>query len=181
MLTAFCLIAATLFARRPLHASTRPEVPASRQTVGARPDDVGSFEAILAALYDVISGPAGQHRDWNRMRTCSRPVPGSFPPSIGLTASPACEFGMSSSTSRWSAPDSNPEDSSSERSRTAPNDMAELCTSSALTKVGGRSPIRLPLPEGSTAFSSGSTVVAGGSSRSTGKGSVPIIRSLPPT
>lgn len=73
MLTAFCLIAATLFARRPLHASTRPEVPASRQTAGARPDDVGSFEAILAALYDVISGPAGQHRDWNRMRTLFAP------------------------------------------------------------------------------------------------------------
>jgi hypothetical protein len=35
---------------------------------GARPDDVASMEAILAALYDVISGPAGQARDWERMR-----------------------------------------------------------------------------------------------------------------
>ena len=35
---------------------------------GARPDDVASMEAILAALYDVISGPAGQARDWDRMR-----------------------------------------------------------------------------------------------------------------
>lgn len=31
--------------------------------------DVDSVEHILAALYDVISGPAYQARDWNRMRT----------------------------------------------------------------------------------------------------------------
>jgi hypothetical protein len=35
----------------------------------ARPEDVASMDAILAALYDVISGPAGQKRDWNRMRS----------------------------------------------------------------------------------------------------------------
>ncbi len=34
----------------------------------ARPDDVKSMDAIVAALYDVISGPAGQARDWDRMR-----------------------------------------------------------------------------------------------------------------
>ncbi len=32
----------------------------------AQPSDVGSSDAILAALYDVISGPAGTQRDWNR-------------------------------------------------------------------------------------------------------------------
>ncbi len=30
--------------------------------------DVKSMDAIMAALYDVISGPAGQQRDWDRMR-----------------------------------------------------------------------------------------------------------------
>jgi hypothetical protein len=35
----------------------------------ANPADVGSLDAILTALYDVISGPAGQKRDWNRMRS----------------------------------------------------------------------------------------------------------------
>ena len=30
--------------------------------------DVGSIDAIITALYDVISGPAGQPRDWTRMR-----------------------------------------------------------------------------------------------------------------
>lgn len=35
----------------------------------ANPADVASIDAIIAALYDVISGPAGQARDWNRMRS----------------------------------------------------------------------------------------------------------------
>ncbi len=39
------------------------------------PSDVGSMDGILAALYDVISGPAGQKRDWDRMRSLF--VPGA--------------------------------------------------------------------------------------------------------
>ena len=31
--------------------------------------DVSSMDAIIAALYDVISGPAGQKRDWDRFRS----------------------------------------------------------------------------------------------------------------
>jgi hypothetical protein len=31
--------------------------------------DVGSIDGILAALYNVISGPAGEKRNWDRMRT----------------------------------------------------------------------------------------------------------------
>jgi hypothetical protein len=38
-------------------------------TPEAKPEDVASMDAILAALYDVISGPAGQKRDWDRMRS----------------------------------------------------------------------------------------------------------------
>lgn len=41
----------------------------------ARADDVKSIDAIVAALYDVISGPAGQKRDWDRMRSLF--VPGA--------------------------------------------------------------------------------------------------------
>lgn len=37
--------------------------------VPPRPADVASVDAILAALYDVISGPAGQRRDWDRFRS----------------------------------------------------------------------------------------------------------------
>jgi len=37
--------------------------------MAAEPKDVASIDAILAALYEVISGPAGQERDWDRFRT----------------------------------------------------------------------------------------------------------------
>ena len=35
----------------------------------ASPADVASIDAIVTAAYDVISGPAGQERDWNRERS----------------------------------------------------------------------------------------------------------------
>jgi hypothetical protein len=35
----------------------------------AKPADVASPDAILAAVYEVISGPAGQARDWDRFRS----------------------------------------------------------------------------------------------------------------
>lgn len=33
------------------------------------PADVESIDAIMNAIYDVISGPAGEPRDWDRMRS----------------------------------------------------------------------------------------------------------------
>jgi len=47
----------------PTLASVAPPMPEPRK------EDVASMDAILAALYDVISGPAGQARDWNRFRS----------------------------------------------------------------------------------------------------------------
>ena len=44
-------------------------------TPPADPADVASVDAILRALYDVISGPAGQRRNWDRMRSLF--VPGA--------------------------------------------------------------------------------------------------------
>jgi hypothetical protein len=41
--------------------------PAAAQE--ADPADVGSIDAIVAAVYDVISGPAGEARDWDRWRS----------------------------------------------------------------------------------------------------------------
>lgn len=35
----------------------------------ANPVDVSSVDAIMKAVYDVISGDAGQKRDWDRFRT----------------------------------------------------------------------------------------------------------------
>lgn len=42
---------------------------AKTDSIAPDPKDVGSVDGIIAALYDVISGPAGQKRNWDRMRT----------------------------------------------------------------------------------------------------------------
>ncbi len=39
------------------------------QTKEAKPSDVESIDAIMTAVYDVISGDAGKARDWDRFRT----------------------------------------------------------------------------------------------------------------
>jgi hypothetical protein len=41
--------------------------------LAARPEDVASTEAIVTALYDVISGDAGAPRDWERFRALLHP------------------------------------------------------------------------------------------------------------
>jgi hypothetical protein len=47
----------------------QPEQKPAAETPAANPADVKSIDSIVAALYDVISGPAGQKRDWNRFRS----------------------------------------------------------------------------------------------------------------
>ncbi len=41
----------------------------SVDSIPVNPSDVSSVDAIINAVYDVISGPAGQSRSWDRMRT----------------------------------------------------------------------------------------------------------------
>jgi hypothetical protein len=50
------------------------QAPATTQAApatppAAKPADVATPDAILAATYDVISGPAAQQRDWDRFRS----------------------------------------------------------------------------------------------------------------
>jgi hypothetical protein len=45
----------------------------SPTTVPANPSDVNSIDAIVAAVYDVISGQAGKKRNWDRMRSLFMP------------------------------------------------------------------------------------------------------------
>lgn len=47
--------------------------PQSAVAVQAKAEDVESIEAILDATYDVISGPAGKKRDWDRFRSLFYP------------------------------------------------------------------------------------------------------------
>ncbi|NBW93678.1 MAG: hypothetical protein EBR20_04815, partial [Bacteroidetes bacterium] len=44
----------------PAHAQETPAVP------DPDPADVESVDAIIAAVYDVISGEAGEERNWDR-------------------------------------------------------------------------------------------------------------------
>jgi hypothetical protein len=50
-------------------ARPSPFVLVTESPVPPSPADVASLDAIMRAVYDVISGPAGQKRDWNRMRS----------------------------------------------------------------------------------------------------------------
>lgn len=56
-------------------AGTAPAAMSTTEAPAARPSDVASMGAIIEAVYDVISGPKGQERDWNRMRSLF--VPGA--------------------------------------------------------------------------------------------------------
>jgi hypothetical protein len=61
----------------PLRAQQQPGTlrEARGETPVARSADVASVDAIIAALYDVISGPKDAPRDWDRMRSLF--VPGA--------------------------------------------------------------------------------------------------------
>jgi hypothetical protein len=72
---ALALIVSSLVQVTTLAQSERPAAEqASAQTApAANPADVASIDSIIAALYDVISGPAGKKRDWARMRSLFAP------------------------------------------------------------------------------------------------------------
>ncbi|MEM9170747.1 MAG: hypothetical protein AAGC56_13970 [Pseudomonadota bacterium] len=53
--------AALLVAAAPLSATAEPEAAPV-----AAPADVASIDAVMTAVYEVISGPAGAPRDWDR-------------------------------------------------------------------------------------------------------------------
>lgn len=60
-------------------AQAQPHVPLmtpaelAAKVPPAKPDDVRSVDAIMHAIYDVISGPVGT-RDWNRLRSLCLPT-----------------------------------------------------------------------------------------------------------
>lgn len=71
---------------------TGQEPPAGQTAANApaaNPADVSTANEILAAMYNVISGPAGKQRDWNRFRSLfipgARLIPTSAKPGGGET------------------------------------------------------------------------------------------------
>jgi hypothetical protein len=67
------LFAAVLALTQPAVAQNQARSTADAEVPAARPEDVESIDAILNAVYDVISGPAGEARDWDRMRSLFLP------------------------------------------------------------------------------------------------------------
>ena len=100
VLLALAALSCTVQAQNP-PAATPPVVSASPRPVPgsiashpgwpvAKPEDVKSIEAITAAVYDVISGPAGKPRDWNRFRSLFVPDARLMPVRVPrLSADPA--------------------------------------------------------------------------------------------
>jgi hypothetical protein len=66
---------------------------AMAQTKEANPADVASIDAIMKAVYDVISGDAGKARDWDRFRTLfhkdARMIPSGKNAKTGVTGANA--------------------------------------------------------------------------------------------
>src|ERR1700734_1176420 len=87
---ALAVVTTTVLAQTP----TATPAPAPARTLGsiashpdwpkAKPEDVSSPEAILKAVYDVISGGKNQPRDWDRFRSLFVPdahlIPTVTPP-----------------------------------------------------------------------------------------------------
>jgi hypothetical protein len=63
------LVVACLGLAPPAIAQGSTVVLAAPAAAAARAADVASVDAIVAALYEVVSGPAGKVRDWNRLRS----------------------------------------------------------------------------------------------------------------
>ena len=63
------LICSLLFLSSMASGQTPPQNTAATPPPAANPADVTSIDSIIAAVYDVISGPAGKKRDWQRMRS----------------------------------------------------------------------------------------------------------------
>lgn len=68
-LTVVCGAATSLKAQTPQAVPS----PVITSTLAAEPEDVESIDAIVTALYDVISGDPGEARDWDRLRSLFLP------------------------------------------------------------------------------------------------------------
>jgi len=93
-LTVFAVsISAQTPATTPAPAATPATASPAPAVKEANPADVASIDAIMKAVYDVISGDAGVKRDWDRMRSLFYPgarlIPTGKNPNTGVTGARA--------------------------------------------------------------------------------------------
>src|SRR5690606_22827601 len=88
------LAAAPAFAQQsaPAAPAAPPAQPVNFNVPAAADADVASIDAIVAALYDVISGPVGQARDWDRMRSLFVPTGRLMPVGVRPDGSAGMRF-----------------------------------------------------------------------------------------
>jgi hypothetical protein len=87
----FVLLLISIFALNAMAQQTENKpAPAPPE---ANPADVASVDSIIKAVYDVISGEAGQKRDWDRFRSLFHPsarmIPTGRNPNTGVTGARA--------------------------------------------------------------------------------------------
>jgi hypothetical protein len=133
------------------------------ETKEANPADVGSLDAIIKAVYDVISGDAGQTRDWDRFRTLfhrdARMIPSGKNPQSGLTGARAL---TPEDYIKRTEPFLPKKDFTSARSPAARKFTAISRRSSQPTNPFTNCRIKSPLCGESTVFNCSMTVAAGG-------------------
>ena len=74
----------TVHAQTPTPTPAATPQPSPLPVSTAKPEDVATMDAIVAALYDVISGPPGK-RDWDRFRSLFYPGARLIPTGIRPT------------------------------------------------------------------------------------------------
>jgi hypothetical protein len=82
----FILVSLFSFSALAQTATPTPAAPAAKE---ANPADVASIDSIMKAVYEVISGDAGQKRDWDRFRSLfhkdAKLIPSGKNPQTGVS------------------------------------------------------------------------------------------------
>lgn len=71
MISKWFVLAVSFFLFVPCFAQQPKQVEI--RIIDPRPEDIGSIDGMMKAFYEVVSGPAGQPRDWARDRTLYMP------------------------------------------------------------------------------------------------------------
>lgn len=67
------IIASAATALPLLTSSLAAQAPDSAMSPAPAPEDVASIQAVISTVYEVISGPASEERDWDRFRSLFAP------------------------------------------------------------------------------------------------------------
>jgi flavin-binding protein dodecin len=99
---AMCVVSSFASAQTPASAAPATAIASHPDWPKARPADVDSVDHIMAAIYDVISGPAHQARDWERFKSLFVPGGRLIPVRATGTSSDVTELSIEDYVARAS-------------------------------------------------------------------------------